>query len=103
MPQDLSHLSERTLSQVLGGLLLSHYRSRHPSHPGLQLLREFRLHGNTTADFVIYDESRKQPVAVFEHVSSPKAMRDKLKRLDQLHAYLSGGPAEFVIVVPETA
>jgi hypothetical protein len=81
MSNGLEQLPERTLVQMLGGLLLTYFRSAHPSPRKVHLLREYPLEETAPhpprADFVIYDEEARLPLAAFELVRSASALKGK--------------------------
>lgn len=88
MSSGLSALPEQTLSQMLGGLLLTYFRSAHPKGGGrLYLLRDYDLDqtaASRRADFVIYDEDARKPVAAFELATTPNVLAQKRETLKQL-------------------
>jgi hypothetical protein len=109
MPSGLGHLPEQVLAQVLGGLILSHFRSHHPENRSLHLLREYKLQAGSKsihADFAIFDEAQNRTVAVLELVRSAAAFRSKRTQLDQLRQHTlvtqGGQPFVFALVIPES-
>lgn len=110
MPGDLSHLSEKVVSELMGGLLLSYFRSMHPERTDLDLIRNFRIPGPRAAatrrvDFAIFDRSKSRPVALFELVTTTSSLRNKSQLLNQLKRYadtLEGPSPLLAIVVPDS-
>jgi hypothetical protein len=95
-------LPDRTLSQILGGLLLTHFRSIHP-RGRISLLREYALGAVSKgrADFVLYDEDMRKPVAVFELVRSKEAIQTTRNTLYKFLA-TTQSPLILGVLMPES-
>src|SRR5271166_6325788 len=110
MARSFSHLPGNVIEDLMGGLVLSYYRGLHPQKVDLELVREFRVphHGkgrSASVDFAIYDRTARQPVALFEVITSKSGLRDKTPLLKRLKTYLEALPGRqptLGIVVPES-
>lgn len=84
----LAHLPEPVLEQLLGGMLLTHFRSGHAEQTDLHLLREHELSigpgSPAKVDWVIYDRVRRRPVGVFDLIRTVSDFRTKREGLRQL-------------------
>jgi membrane-associated PAP2 superfamily phosphatase len=104
----LAHLPEPVLEQLLGGMLLTHFRSAHSEQGDLYLLRHHDLpigqNFLVRADWVIYDRVRRRPVGVFELVRTMNHFRTKRPLLLQLReaATKQLAPMRVGLVVPDS-
>jgi hypothetical protein len=103
-----AHLPEQALLQILGGLLLTYFRSAHPEPADLYLFREYQMptHDNYTAqvDWVIVDSRERRVVGAYELVTTVEQWRSKVQKLQDL-AQAAGHPLQptrFGVVVPES-
>ena len=81
-------LPEHVLEKIMGGLILTYFRSHHPQKRNLHLVREYKfpIPGGSyigVADYAIYDREAESIVALFELVTNTSALSDKKKLLKQ--------------------
>lgn len=103
----LAHLPEAALTQLLGGMLLSYFRSANSEHAGLYLFRdgELPLGGGYSirADWIIYDKVRRRPVGAFELVRTMSQFREKQKAIRDLKRHSNPlSPIRVGVVTPES-
>lgn len=108
MVSSFAHLPEQALLQILGGLLLTHFRSAHAEPADLYLFREYQLptYDNYTAlvDWVIADSRERRVVAAYELVTTLDKWRSKKPKLQDL-AQAARQPLRqisFGVVIPES-
>ncbi len=89
----LAHLPEPVLAQLLGGMLLTYFRSAHTEHADLYLLREHELPIDppytVRVDWAIYDKVRRRVVAAFDLVRTPTQFRNRRETLQRLREHAS--------------
>lgn len=104
-------LPEPVLQKVLGGMLLTHYRSAHPKAARLLLMREVALALAGTkgirAEIAIFDEDERRVVAIYELITTIDRLSDKRAMLQHLVEYArlqreQGSAVVVGVVVPES-
>jgi hypothetical protein len=105
----LAHLPEPVLEQLLGGMLLTHFRSAHREQADLYLLRGHKLpvgqDVSKKVDWVIYDRTRRCPVGAFELVrtaSQFRAKREVLRKLREVSSRQRPPQMRIGLVAPES-
>lgn len=82
------HLSEQVLQQILGGLLLTYFRSGHPASADLYVFHDYALptHDNATVrvDWAIVDGRARQAVGAYELVTTVPQWTRKRQKLQDL-------------------
>jgi hypothetical protein len=101
------------LKRVLGGMLLTHYRSAHPAGvASLQLLQRVPVHGpaetgeyDVETDIAIVDRSKGTVVAFYQVITLATPLADAITQLRLLREYLRIHAAEGIelgVAVPES-
>lgn len=90
----LAHLPEPVLYQLLGGLLLTHFRSGFADHADLYIFRDHEIPLREEGDFVakvdwaIYNARDRRIVAVYELVRSIAKLKEARPKLKKVRAAL---------------
>ena len=90
MPEDFSHLSEHVTQELIGGFLLSYFRSVR-TESDVELARDFHPEKTESGtiqrvDFAILERSTGRPLAIFEMATKKANLEQKAKLLSRSRA-----------------